>query len=267
MDLSDFLSEKYIKVISGNMEKDSLLVEIAGLASQDQKERNMIFRKLKEREDLGSTGFGNGIAIPHCALDNIDEFIVGIITAPDGIGFDSLDKEPVKVFVFIIAPEKKRNHHIRFLSAVSGILKQQEAVNELLSEKTPTAIMESFLRYSLPSGINKKESREFNVMHVLCQLEDKFDDIMGIITEVSECDITVIEANNAEKYIHSMPLFAKFWGDESKGFNRIITTILPKSNTNDILRKINNIIDALPERTGILVYIHTVEYINGNLNL
>lgn len=267
MDLSDFLSEKNIKIISEKIDKDGLLNEIAKLASSGPSGQNMIFQKLKEREALGSTGFGNGIAIPHCTLENIDEFIVGIITAPNGIDFESLDKKPAKVFVFIIAPEKKRNHHIRFLSAVSGILKQQEVVNEMLSEKTPTALMESFLRYSLPSGTNKKESKEFNIMHILCQLEDKFDEIMGIITEISECDITVVEANNAEKYIHSMPLFAKFWGDESKGFNRIITTVLPKSNTNDILRKINNIIDTLPEKAGILVYTHSVDYINGNLNL
>ena len=267
MDLSDFLFEKNIKIINENIDKDGLLNEIAKLASSDESAQRTIFQKLKDREALGSTGFGGGIAIPHCALENIDEFIVGIITVPNGLDFDSLDKEPTKVFVFIIAPEKKRNHHIRFLSAISGILKQEEAVNEMLAEKTPTALIESFLRYSSPSTTNKKESKEFNLLHIFCQLEEKFNDIMGIITEVSECDISVIEANNAGKYIHSMPLFAKFWGDESQGFQRIITTVLPKSNTNDILRKINNIIDKLPERTGIMVYMQTIDYINGNLNL
>ncbi|MBN2790555.1 MAG: PTS sugar transporter subunit IIA [Candidatus Delongbacteria bacterium] len=267
MDLSDFLFEKNIKIIKENIDKDGVLNEIASLAATDPSEQKNVFKKLKDREDLGSTGFGNGIAIPHCALDNIDEFIVGIIIVLNGIDFDSLDKEPTKVFVFIIAPEKKRNHHIRFLSAISGILKQEQAVNEMLSEKTPTAVLESFLRYSLPSATNKKESKEFNLLHIYCQLEEKFDEIMGIITEVSECDISVIEGNNAGKYIHAMPLFAKFWGDESQGFQRIITTVLPKTNTNDILRKINNIIDKLPERTGVMVYMQTIDYINGNLNV
>ena len=82
-----------------------------------------------------------------------------------------------------------------------------------------------------------------------------------------ESDIAVIEANDAEKYIHSMPLFAKFWSDETKGFHRIIAMILPKSSTNDILRKLNNIIDELPEKTGILVYMQKIDYINGYLNL
>lgn len=267
MDLSDFLFEKNTKIINEKIDKDGLLNEIAKLSAVDPKDQDMIFKKLKERESFGSTGFGNGIAIPHCALDSIDEFIVGIITAPNGIEFDSLDKKPAKVFVFIIAPEKKRNHHIRFLSAISGILKQEEAVNEMLAEKTPTAVIESFLRYSSPSATNKKESKEFNLLHIFCQLEDKFDEIMGLITEVSECDISVLEANDAGKYINSMPLFAKFWSDESQGFQRIIITILPKTNTNDILRKINNIIDKIPERTGVMVYMQTIDYINGNLNL
>ena len=267
MDLSDFLLTKNIKIISEDIDKDGLLNEIAKLASSDESVQKKIFQNFKEREGLGSTGFGNGIAIPHCALDNIDEFIIGIVTVPNGVEFDSLDNKPAKVFVFIIAPEKKRNHYIRFLSAVSGILKQEEAVNEMLAGTTPIAIEESFLRYSLPSTTNKKESKEFNLLHVFCQQEDKFDDIMGIITEISECDISVVEANDAGKYIHAMPLFAKFWGDETRGFHRVIVTVLPKSNTNDILRKINKIIDKLPERSGIMVYIQAIDYINGNLNL
>ena len=91
MDLSDFLFEKNVKIINENIDKDGLLNEIAKLASSDESTQKKIFENLKEREGLGSTGFGNGIAIPHCALDNIDEFIIGIITVPNGVDYDSLD--------------------------------------------------------------------------------------------------------------------------------------------------------------------------------
>ena len=54
---------------------------------------------LEERESLGSTGFGNGIAIPHCRLAGISEFVVGIVTVPDGLPFESIDDQDVRLIV------------------------------------------------------------------------------------------------------------------------------------------------------------------------
>jgi PTS system nitrogen regulatory IIA component len=59
---------------------------------------------LEERESLSSTGVGNGIAIPHCRLKSVTDFVVGIITIPSGVEFEALDDEKVKLVLFIIAP-------------------------------------------------------------------------------------------------------------------------------------------------------------------
>jgi len=46
---------------------------------------------LKDREEVGSTGFGNEIAIPHCVIDNISDFVVGVLVIPDGVDYNSID--------------------------------------------------------------------------------------------------------------------------------------------------------------------------------
>ncbi|MFC1672505.1 PTS sugar transporter subunit IIA [Planctomycetota bacterium] len=97
MDLSNILLEECVKIGTKARDKRSILKEIAKLARKspvlEKVSEEKILKALDEREDLGSTGFGEGIAIPHCALDEVDRFIAGILTAPQGVDFDSLDGE------------------------------------------------------------------------------------------------------------------------------------------------------------------------------
>jgi len=83
-----------------------------------------ILAGLQDRESLGSTGFGNGIAIPHCRLCSVHDFVVGMITIPAGVDFKALDDREVKLMLFIIGPEKESNDHInnqaRLLSRASS---------------------------------------------------------------------------------------------------------------------------------------------------
>jgi len=271
MDISDFIKEDLIEIKQGSPDKQEVLEAVSEMVVKQIGLKNYstseVKKRLSEREKLGSTGFGNGIAIPHCALPDIEDFIIGLIVYPEGAEFESMDKKPVKVVAFIIAPEKKRSRHIRFLSAISGILREKEAVSEIVSSKTPTSVKESFLRYSFPSGDDKKQKEEYNLLHIFCQAEEKFEEILSLLTEVNECDISIINSNDAGRYINSVPLFAKFWEDNNKGFHRIIIGILPKSVTNDVVRKIDNMINSLPERTGIMIIMQNIEYISGYLNM
>jgi PTS system nitrogen regulatory IIA component len=60
---------------------------------------------LQQRERIGTTGFGGGIAIPHCSLDDIEEFVVGLLIVSDGVDFESLDGKKTTTFFFIIGPK------------------------------------------------------------------------------------------------------------------------------------------------------------------
>ena len=95
MSLFNVLRPEAIQAGTSATTKEALLHEIAVLAKKSPCLKNLsendIYEGLSKRESLGSTGFGDGIAIPHCRLDGIDEFVVGIITSPQGIEFDALD--------------------------------------------------------------------------------------------------------------------------------------------------------------------------------
>jgi len=270
MKLSDCLPEECVLINPKVNDKTFLLKVIAETARKSSvlssKSNEEIFAKLSEREKLGSTGFGKGIAIPHCSFDGISDFVLGIITLKDGIDFDSLDGEKTHLFVFIIAPSDKRNVHIRYLSAISGVLRIPEAVEEILAGNNEMVVRESFLRYTSEQEVNK-EKKDFNILHVFVQSEDKFEDVLSILTEVNETNISVLEANNADKYLHALPLFSSFWNEKKKGFQRMIIATIEKSLTNDVLRKINLLIDSLDEKTGIMVLMQNIGYWNGSIDI
>jgi len=67
-----------------------MAVQCKGLTKYKPEE---LFNKLAEREELLSTGIGNGIALPHCTLDDLDDFVIGILVVPSGVSFKAIDKK------------------------------------------------------------------------------------------------------------------------------------------------------------------------------
>ncbi len=225
---------------------------------------NEIIEGLKAREALGSTGFGNGIAIPHCRLGKVTDFTVGVITIPDGVPFDSLDNEDARLIVFIIGPDRESNEHIRILSLVSRILRIPGMVDETVAQDDPSAVRESFLRYSRDE-VTKGEGRARQICHVFIQNQDVFDDILQVFSGIETANVTVIEAKNSREYLTSMPLFAGFWTDSHLGINRIIVALIDKSLVNETLRSIESITGRLDDRTDVLVTVQDVFYTAGSL--
>ena len=108
MNLINLLRNECIQANADCTNRDQVLAAIAALAKKsailDNMQESEIFKGLTDREDLSTTGFGNGIAIPHCRLDGVEDFVVGVLSVPAGAAFNAMDDEPVKLFVFIIAP-------------------------------------------------------------------------------------------------------------------------------------------------------------------
>ena len=270
MNLEKYLDENSIKIGLEASDKISALKEIAKLAVKHPllKDYNSdkIFKKLLEREELGSTGIERNLAIPHCTLDDLKDFIIGFLIAPNGVDFDAIDGEKTKLFVFIIAPKSKRNEHIRILSKITSVLRSPARVQEIMQAKTPSVIRTSFLRHTVIEDISKQK-REYNLFTVIIQREELFEDILNIFTEINDCYVSVIEANNASKYLYSLPLFSNFWSSEQKGYNRIIIAVLRKGRTNETIRKINTTFEEKEEDTGVMLIVQDIAYINGTLDL
>lgn len=227
---------------------------------------NEILEGLQEREVLGSTGFGNHIAIPHCRLKNIDDFVVGIITVPNGVNFESLDGKKVKLIIFIIAPEAESNKHIKLLSNVSQTLHKTGVVDELTAGPTPESIMESFVRNSR-GEIEPTDRKNKNIFRIFVQDENVLKDLVAILTETDFSSVVIIDAENASAYLSKMPIFASFWTDQPSGYCKIIVAIVEKELTNETIRRIESITGNLDECTGVLVTVEEIKYCAGALSI
>lgn len=95
-----------------------------------------IVRAVLRREQLGTTGIGHGIAIPHSRHPSVDRLIGTLALAHDGLPFESLDGEPVYVFVLLVSPQERPGDHLRALEAVVRTMRDEEFVRRLKAAKS-----------------------------------------------------------------------------------------------------------------------------------
>jgi PTS system nitrogen regulatory IIA component len=88
---------------------------------------------LMEREKLGSTGIGDGIAIPHGKLKGLDTLLLSFGRSREGVDFESIDGKPVHLFFLLMAPESSTGQHLKALAKISRMLKDEQFRSELLS--------------------------------------------------------------------------------------------------------------------------------------
>jgi PTS system fructose-specific IIA component/PTS system nitrogen regulatory IIA component len=95
-----------------------------------------IIRAILKRELLGSTGIGRGVAIPHTKHAGADRLVGTLAVAPAGVAFESLDGDPVYIFVLLISPQDRPGDHLRALENVSRCLRDDEFVKALRGART-----------------------------------------------------------------------------------------------------------------------------------
>ena len=142
-------------------DKTGVLREFAGLLkSADKiKDEDEIVRELLEREILGSTGIGDGVAIPHGKLHIIPEMIVAFGRSLNGVNYDSIDSQPVYLFFLLVTPEDMPGEHLRALARISRILKNPVLRDNLRRasrrEELLRLIYEEDSRYPQPAAVQR----------------------------------------------------------------------------------------------------------------
>lgn len=104
-----------------------------------------LYQKLWEREQLGSTGVGSGIAIPHCKIKGLERGVVAIGLVPGGVEFEAVDGQPVKVFFLVISPSESPAEHLQVLASISRWVKSDRHAEKILALHDPQEIYD-FLR-------------------------------------------------------------------------------------------------------------------------
>ena len=101
--------------------------ELTDIASRD------IVSAAMERERLGSTGVGNGVALPHARIEGLDKVVAAFVRLSEPMDFDSVDGRPVDLVAFLLAPEDAAGAHLRALARVSRTLRREENRSRLRS--------------------------------------------------------------------------------------------------------------------------------------
>lgn len=151
MKITDYFSEDLVAVGLKPADKHEMCEKMVALLidkgkiSEDR--RSILLEKLMEREALSSTGIGGGVAIPHASGENIDNTLVAVGQAPEGVDFDAIDDAPVKLVFMIVGSDRSPREHLQLLASIVRILKNKELVNKLLmtgSAKEVFDLIDSF---------------------------------------------------------------------------------------------------------------------------
>lgn len=137
MQITDMFKKEYIIEALKAKSKRAVLAELSEIFTRDHAgiQSEAMIEVLLEREKLGSTGIGDGIAIPHGKLKGLESLVISFGRSREGIDFDSIDGRPAHIFFLLMAPESSTGQHLKALAKISRMLKDPEFRNDLLSAK------------------------------------------------------------------------------------------------------------------------------------
>lgn len=139
MNIMGFLDERAVTCEVKAQTKEAVIRELVELLVQagsiKLKDVEKIVQTLLEREALGSTGIGQGVAIPHGKSGTVTRLVSAFGISHQGVNFDSLDGEPVRLFFLLVAPEDSAGPHLKALARISRLLKDKHFREALLAAK------------------------------------------------------------------------------------------------------------------------------------
>ena len=144
MQIMSFLDEQAISCEMKARTKEDVIRELVTLLVKSgtikEKDVARLIQVLLEREALGSTGIGQGVAIPHGKSNIVSKLVSAFSVSREGVAFDALDGEPVHLFFLLIAPEDSAGPHLKALARISRLLKDKHLRDRLRNASDPKAL-------------------------------------------------------------------------------------------------------------------------------
>jgi PTS system nitrogen regulatory IIA component len=151
MDLSDLIAPDDVLVQFRATCKKQVLEDVADEASKKTGlPSREIFETLLDREKLGSTGVGNGIAIPHGKLAALENIVAMVAVLDKPVDFEAMDGQPVDIVFLLLAPENAGADHLKALSRVARVLREPETLAKIRDTNDKNAIYELVTRVRTP---------------------------------------------------------------------------------------------------------------------
>jgi PTS system nitrogen regulatory IIA component len=132
--IAEILQEQCVVTdIRGKTKKEIITELVEALANARLvKDVEPVVNVVMDREKLGSTGIGNGVAVPHGKLKNINNIMCAFGRSQNGVDFDAVDRAPVHIFFLVLAPEDSASLHLKVLSRITKILRDQSLRKKII---------------------------------------------------------------------------------------------------------------------------------------
>ncbi|MFP4113849.1 MAG: PTS sugar transporter subunit IIA [Spirochaetota bacterium] len=273
MDIYSILDKQSCSTDLSARSRDEALREIAELAAKSeaasQVDAETIHRLLAEREDQGSTGFGNEIAIPHARVPGMERFLLFIAISRRGVDFDAMDRKKVRVFFVILGPPEEVTEHLKILAFVSRSIGHTNVKNELLRSETTTAIYEAFLRNIDVAPGERHEQRKMQLLLLNLYDEDLLYAVLEIFIQEGIEGATIMESAGMGQYISNVPLFADFIGfmRQNKHQSKTLLALIPEEHVQDIINRIEEVTGDLDKKQGAMIMVLDVPYFKGTMQM
>lgn len=273
MNMMDVLRPECCSVSLSARDKEGVLRSIAELACRNpgvaQVGADTVYRHLKDREDQGSTGFGNGVALPHARIEGLQEFVIGVAVAPRGVDFQALDKKKSRIIVFILGPKDATGEHLKALAAISRQLNNPRVRDELVKAGSAVSLHESLAR-RFGGGDEKREERQAKkLIYVVLYMEELLYEVLEYFLEQGIDGATILEGAGMGQYISNVPLYAEFIGfmQERKNHSQTIMALIPADRETQIIQGIEAITGDMDTTQGAMVMTVDVGFYKGTMKM
>ncbi|MBN7821061.1 PTS IIA-like nitrogen regulatory protein PtsN [Bowmanella sp. Y26] len=147
MEIKDILTpDRTVCAVQGSSKK-RILESISDIAAQHLPDigQDAILTSLLNREKMGSTGIGCGIAIPHGRLAGLSNVTAILVTSQPGVAFEAIDNQPVDIFFAILVPEDQAQGHLQTLATIAAKLNDKETVKKLRHAQSNQELFEAIV--------------------------------------------------------------------------------------------------------------------------
>ncbi len=252
-------------------DKDEVLKMAASLLATDQGAVGIpeqdILNLLVQREELGSTGIGEGIAIPHATIPGASEITIALITVPDGVDYNSLDGKPVKAVFAMCAPEDRRSAHVRNLAELSRLVKNPGFLQQLCAAETFKQITD-VLSGDEPAGEQETKPSKKSLLWAVIQKPELLEPLLEVLTGITSSEAVVFDSHSSGRYLKAMPLFASFWTDEERRTDaKVVMAVIDRHAGNETIRRISSSVADPSREEGLLLALQELSLVTGNLEL
>ena len=144
MALIDMVTEKIVKIPLESKDKPDVLRELVGVLKDagEIDDFDAVLKVVQEREDKGSTGLEKSIAVPHAKTPAVSSLKLAIGIAPEGIDFDSLDKQPSKLFFLLVAAPDQSGPHVEALAEIAKLSRSNAFCRALVNADSAAEVVE-----------------------------------------------------------------------------------------------------------------------------